>query len=249
MTRKSWGELSISAAARHLGLSQKWLRTLIERGFLKPPLSRARLDAGLKRYQADKARRATIREAPSAMRDALAFERVRSLELGNAIKRRDLVRLDHSLLGAEIVAGSLRSDAHALEGAAVASGADRHAVEDMTFAAMERASGRFGEISDALRALGVEEAAPTLPQPVPLSLKDRERAARVAKRKLANDHLEAAHIATSMAVAIIDRIVEETEQAFAEVPEAGTFVIDPLKARAAAVVECLRNGVDPETLT
>jgi hypothetical protein len=239
--------LRISDAARLLGVTRPMVYRLIDRGFLKEPHTEAAVRRAWKRWEADKAARATIREAPSALADALAFERVRALELGNSIKRRDLVRLDHSLLGAEIVAGLLRSDAHALEGSAVASGADRGTVEDMTAAAMGRASALFEQTADALRADGVEEA-PAPPEPIAVSLRDRERAARIAKRKLANDKVEADHIATSAAVAVIDNIVEVVEGAFTDVPNAEQFVIAPLKARAAKVIDALRAGIDPDDL-
>lgn len=63
------------------------IRQLEGLGFLKPPFTKAKVQAAWRLWEKDKARRATIREAPSAMRDALAFERVRSLELGNSIRR------------------------------------------------------------------------------------------------------------------------------------------------------------------
>ena len=52
-----------------------------------------------------------------------------------------------------------------------------------------------------------------------------------------------------MAFNLIDGLVKDVEETFAPIPHATEHVIAPFRARAASVIECLQEGIDPETLT
>jgi hypothetical protein len=243
-------ELSVSGAARHLNIDPKWVRTMIDRGFLKRPLTARGIAAGWKRYQEDKARRSQQRATPGLLDELARRERIRSLELASRIKSLELVADEHVEVGIGVVFGLLKSDAQALVGYSVANGGDRAALEDLIDTALSRICERTAEVAAMLEPSPEALAAATAraPLPVPANSREEEAIAKIRKRQVANDRLEGAYIRCEPAVGNIEGMVTIVRETFIPIPDAPEFVIGPLEARTAAVIDHLRTGRDPHDL-
>jgi hypothetical protein len=249
--RKRSKTLGTAAAARELGVSPPMILKLVSLGFLSKPYTPAELRAAWAKWEKDKAARAAVRATPTMLDEADRTEKIRGLELGNEVKTHTLLRMDFVTTGVEVALGPVKADAETIVRRGVSDGGDRHELETIIDGALARASARFGEACDALRANPAQDgpARIELPHPDSVEPKAREKIGRIVKRRLANDELEAKHIAATTTFDMIAVMVETVEKAFTGVPDAPLFVIDPLKARAASVIECLRNGLDPESLS
>jgi hypothetical protein len=257
-------ELSISAVARLLGVSQKWVRVLIERKFLRPPLTEPRVKAGFGEYQRTKARRRAKARAPAELASALADERARSLELRTGL-------LDRTLLDAASVASDLDKFIAATRNglySAVAnlSLAEKRAGEDAADALMGRIAleagrilvGLGGELPPAdptpeeraalLEAQHVPEPA-ALPEPaVPLNGKAREARSRLLWRRTRNNMLEASTIPRSCAEMMLREYAGESrkELIVADIGAPVTGVIEALDALAEQIINDWGAGVEDE---
>jgi hypothetical protein len=257
-------ELSISATARLLGVSQKWVRVLIERKFLRPPLTEPRVKAGFGEYQRTKARKRAKARAPAELASALADERARSLELRTGL-------LDRTLLDTAKVASDLDKFIAALRNGMYTAVANlplsaKRAGEDAADALMGRIAleagrilvGLGGELPPAdptpdetaalLDAVFVPEPA-GLPEPaVPLTGKAREARSRLLYRRTRNNATEAGTLPRSWAETALREYAAEARKELiaADIGAPVTGVIEALDALSEQIINDWRAGVEDD---
>jgi hypothetical protein len=239
-------ELSISATARLLGVSQKWVRVLIERKFLRPPLTEPRVKAVFGEYQRTKARKHAKARAPAELASALADERARSLELRTGLLDRTL--LDHAKVASDLDR-FIAATRNGMDGAvANLPLAEKRAGEDAADALMGRIALEAGRIlvglggeeftvpadpeerAALLDAAFVPEPA-ALPEPaVPLNGKAREARSRLLWRRTRNNILEVTTLPRSWAETMLRAYAAEARK---------QLIVADLGAPLVGVIEAL----------
>jgi len=259
-------ELSISAVARLLGVSQKWVRVLIEKKFLRRPLTEARVKAGWSEYERTKKVRRARAAAPPELASALADERARSLEIRTGL-------LDRTLLDRAKVNSDLDKFVAAVRNGMYGAVANlpipaQRAGEDAADALMRRLAAEAGtaavelggpefavpeDPSDEERAailnaaLAPEPAA--LPEPAfPLNGKAREARSRLLWRRTRNNNLEATTIPRRWAEAMLDEYAKAArrEMAVADIGAPLAGAIEALDALIGQIISEWRSGVSNE---
>jgi hypothetical protein len=237
--------LSVEGAGRLLGISGPMAHRLIRDGFLKKPLTPARVRAGGAAWEADKARRKAKRERPSQLAETLKLGRTRLAERKNTIAARQLVLFAYDETATSIICGPIKSDTDGLAARAASDGGDRAAIEARLEAILRSLADEIRAAAEEERGDPKPEPEPWEPPPGPHSVKDRHLIAQITKVHLALAELDDEYVDTADAIALLNALVDDVAKAFADVPLADIYIVEPMRKRAASVIRALEEGRDP----